>query len=95
MQAWDEVLDPFLDTVEYEGEIARRWWPLGKDVRVLVDPDYGFGLPVVEGVGVRTEIIAERYEAQDSIDEISYDFGVTPEQIDDALLWERRNDAVA
>lgn len=95
MQAWDEVLNPFLDTVEYEGEIARRWWPLGKDVRVLVDPDYGFGLPVVEGVGVRTEIIAERCEAQDSIDEISYDFGVTPEQIDDALLWERRNDAVA
>jgi hypothetical protein len=24
MQAWDEVLDPFLDPVEYEGEIVRR-----------------------------------------------------------------------
>ncbi len=88
MQAWDEVLDPFLDTVEYEGEIVRRWWPLGKNVAVLVDPDYGFGLPVVEGVGVRTEIIAERYRAGDSTDEIAYDFDVTPKQIDDALRWE-------
>jgi uncharacterized protein (DUF433 family) len=88
MQAWDEVLDPFLDTVEYEGEIVRRWWPLGKDVAVLVDPNYGFGLPVVEGTGVRTEIIAERHRAGDSTDEISYDFDVTPKQIKDALRWE-------
>lgn len=88
MQAWDEILDPFLDTVEYEGEIVRRWWPLGKEFAVLVDPDYGFGLPVVEGVGVRTEIIAERYRAGDSIHEIAYDFDVTPKQIDDALQWE-------
>jgi uncharacterized protein (DUF433 family) len=88
MQAWDEILDPFLDTVEYEGEIVRRWWPLGKEFAVLVDPDYGFGLPVVEGVGVRTEIIAERYRAGDSTDEIAYDFDVTPKQIGDALQWE-------
>jgi len=88
MQAWDEVLDPFLDTVEYEDKIVRRWWPLGKDVAVLVDPDFGFGLPAVEGVGVRTEIIAERHRAGDSTDEISYDFDVTPKQIKDALRWE-------
>jgi uncharacterized protein (DUF433 family) len=88
MQAWDEVLDPFLDTVEYEGEVVRRWWPLGKDVAVLVDPDYGFGLPVIEGTGVRTEIIAERYRAGDGAEEIAYDFGVTPGQINDALRWE-------
>jgi uncharacterized protein (DUF433 family) len=88
MRAWDEILDPFLDTVEYEGEIVRRWWPLGKEFAVLVDPDYGFGLPVVEGVGVRTEIIAERYRAGDSTDEIAYDFDVTPKQISDALQWE-------
>ena len=88
MQAWDEVLDPFLNTVEYEGEIVRRWWPLGKDVAVLVDPDYGFGLPVIEGTGVRTEIIAERYRAGDGADEIAYDFDVTPGQINDALRWE-------
>src|SRR5215212_3236216 len=88
MQAWDEVLDPFLDTVEYEGEIVRRWWPLGKDVAVLVDPNYGFGLPVVEGTGVRTEIIAERHRAGDSTDEIVYDFDVSTKQIKDALRWE-------
>lgn len=93
LMAWREVLEPFLEDVEYENELARRWWPLGKDHTVVVDPDYGFGLPVVEGIGVRTEIIAERHVAGDSVEEITYDFGVTPEQIEDALLWEMPNEA--
>lgn len=95
MQAWDEVLDPFLETVEYEDKIVRRWWPLGKGAGVLVDPDYGFGLPVIEGTGTRTEIIAERHRAGDSLEEITYDFGVTPDQIEDALRWEMPDTAVA
>lgn len=86
MQAWDEVLDPFLDTVEYEDELARRWWPLGKEYKVVVDPDYGFGLPVVAGSGIRTEIIAERYRAGDTVEEITYDFGITVAQIEDAAV---------
>jgi uncharacterized protein (DUF433 family) len=88
MQAWEEILDPFLETVEYENELVRRWWPLGRDVGILVDPDYGFGLPVIAGTGIRTEIIAERKRAGDSTKEITYDFGVTPDQIEDALRWE-------
>jgi|SRR5215217_2785586 len=89
MQAWDEVLDPFLKDLDYEDEIARRWWPLGKEREVVVDPDYGFGLPVIAGSGVRTEIIAERARAGDSTDEIVYDFGVNPKQIQDALSYEK------
>jgi uncharacterized protein (DUF433 family) len=88
MRAWEEVLEPFLDDVEYEEELVRRWWPLGKNVGVVVDPDYGFGLPVIAGTGIRTEIIAERTRAGDSTEEITYDFGVTPSQIEDALRWE-------
>ena len=89
MQAWEEVLDPFLEDVEYENELVRRWWPMTKKVGVVIDPEYGFGLPVVAGTGIRTEIIAERDVAGDSIEEITYDFGVTPVQIKDALFYER------
>ncbi len=95
MLAWKEVLEPFLKDVEYENELARRWWPLGRNYMVVVDPDYGFGLPVVEGTGTRTEIIAERYRAGDSTEEITYDFGVTPNQIQDALRWEMPDAAAA
>ncbi len=90
-QAWDRILDPFLKNFDYQNELARRWWPLGKeDKRVVVDPDYGFGLPVVAGSGVRTEVIAEQYDAGDSMEHIAYDFNVTAEQIEGALELERQ-----
>ena len=88
MQAWEEVLDPFLDTLDYEDDLARRWWPCGKTEPVVVDPDYGFGLPVIAGTGVRTEIVAERSRAGDSLEDIAYDFGVQVPQIEAALRYE-------
>lgn len=87
-QAWDEILEPFVETLDYKGEIARRWWPKGREFSVVVDPDYGFGFPVVAGSGVRTEIIAERARAGDDKEEIAYDFGVSVPGIEDALRYE-------
>ena len=45
MQAWNEVLAPFLANLDYTHEVASRWWPLGKAAPIVVDPDYGYGLP--------------------------------------------------
>lgn len=87
-QAWDRILEPFLKDLDYHNEFARRWYPLGRDEPVVVDPDYGFGLPVIVGSGVRTESIAEQYYAGDKIEHIAYDFNVTREQIDSALKLE-------
>ena len=87
--AWDEVLGPFLGTVDYEDEWVHRWWPGGRERSVVVDPRYGYGLPVVAGTGVRTEIIRERVEAGDSPEQIKRDFGVSRRAIKHALEFER------
>lgn len=88
MLAWNDVLDPFLETIDYYQDFARRWWPRGKGIKVVVDPDYGFGFPVIAGSGVRTEIIAERRRAGDDYEEIAYDFGVSIPEVEDALRYE-------
>ena len=87
-QAWDQVLAPFLDTVAYEGEFARRWWPQGRDQRVVVDPDYGFGLPVIAGSGVRTEIIHEQMQGNVPRERIAREFNITPEEVGYAIQFE-------
>lgn len=87
-QAWDEVLDPFLDTLDYQNDLARRWWPLGKGEPVVVDPEHGFGSPVIVGSGLRTELVAERRDAGDPPGTIAYDFSLTPRQIESALRME-------
>lgn len=80
--AWDAILGPFLETLDYRDAIAYRWWPLGKDRPILVDPEYGFGQPVVAGSGVRIEIIRERISAGDSNSQIAYDFAVSEADVE-------------
>lgn len=87
-RAWIEVLDPFLQTVAYEGEYARRWWPIGRDRRVVVDPDYGFGIPVIQGSSVRTEIIYEQVQGLVSMERIAASFNVTSEEVEHAIQFE-------
>lgn len=87
-QAWDEVLAPFLDTVAYEGEFVRRWWPIGRDRRVVVDPDYGFGLPVVTGSGVQTEVLYEQMQAFVSMEQIASDFNMSARDVEYAIQFE-------
>ena len=88
-QAWSEVLEPFLEELDYTDAYASRWWPLGKEKPIVVDPDYGFGLPVVSRSGVRTEIIFERAEAGDSVEQIADDFNLAVPDIEEALRYEK------
>ncbi len=86
-EAWAEIFD-FLSTVEYEGQIVVRWWPLGKEAPVVVDPDFGFGLPVIAGIGLRTEIVLERVTAGESETEIAEDFRLPVESVARAIQFE-------
>ncbi len=89
-QAWDQVLDPFLKDLEYQNDLARRWWPIGRDELVVVDPEYGFGSPVIVNSGLRTELVAERHEVGDDPEVIAYDFNLTLEQVESALKMETK-----
>lgn len=92
-RAWDEVLGPFLEELDYTGSFASRWWPLGRDKLIVVDPDYGYGLPVVANSGVRTEIILERFQAGDLEAQIAEDFNLDPIQVERALQFELKTRA--
>lgn len=90
LRAWNEVLEPFLEDLDHDAEIelANRWWPLGRSNQIVVDPDYGYGFPVIVRSGVRTEIILERFQAGDLEDQISKDFNIKRIEVERALQFE-------
>jgi uncharacterized protein (DUF433 family) len=88
--AWFDFLAPFLKELDYEHDLARRWYPLGKEKLVVVDPDYGYGFPVVKNSGVRTEIVLERFQVGETIEEIAADFNIQPIEVQQALQFEAR-----
>lgn len=89
-RAWTDVLEPYLQDLDYSDvlDVAMRWWPLGRAKPIVVDPDYGFGFPVIAGSGVRTDTILERFHAGDLAAQIARDFNIEAVDVERALQFE-------
>jgi uncharacterized protein (DUF433 family) len=55
---------------------------------VAIDPYVSFGRPVLVGTGIPTAIIAERYKAGESIQELAEDYDRPPRDIEEAIRCE-------
>jgi uncharacterized protein (DUF433 family) len=57
---------------------------------IVSTPDVCCGAPRIEGTGVPTSIIAERYAAGDSLAQLAYDYDLWSPDIEAALRFELR-----
>jgi uncharacterized protein (DUF433 family) len=55
---------------------------------IVIDPFISFGRAVITGTGVTTELVAERFKAGESADELATDYGCGREQIEEAIRCE-------
>lgn len=78
-----------LQEVEFdEGTgLARRWWPRGQSVPVVLDPRIAFGAPTVAGTRVSTQILA-LYAKSNPVDEIARALRLEPRQVEAAVRFE-------
>ena len=85
------VFDRLRQVIEYSDILtAARWWPIGKDRKVVVDPAIRFGEPIDVERGVPTVILANAYKAEQSYGAVSHWYGVTEGAVRDAVEYERR-----
>lgn len=70
-----DLVQETLAQIEYEYDLAARWWPVGKKIPIVVDPQISAGLPVIKGRGITVEIIYNRFKKADQkLDFIARDF---------------------
>ncbi len=55
---------------------------------VVIDPRVSFGRPSLLGTGIPTSIIAERYKAGESVEDLADDYGLQPLQVQEAIRSE-------
>jgi uncharacterized protein (DUF433 family) len=55
---------------------------------IAIDPYVSFGRPIIDGTGIPTREIADRFWGGDSIVQLKEDFGRTEIEIEYALRWE-------
>lgn len=68
-------------------EMASRFWPIGKDKSIIVDPERKFGHPVVDGRNIYPETIYKNFTAGDSKEYLAYVYDLTNYQIDHAIEY--------
>lgn len=56
---------------------------------VVIDPKRSFGRPVLDGLGVRTTVVFERFMAGDNVELLARDYAVPAQAVQDAIRCER------
>ena len=92
-----EIVEAHLERVEYDKSVgAFKFYPFVRERSVdepkliVINPSLGFGKPVVAGTGISTAVIASRFNARESVPDLAKEYGLEPEQIEEAIRWETR-----
>jgi uncharacterized protein (DUF433 family) len=91
--AFADVVEPSLfANVNWHDDIASRWWPLGFNRTVVLDPATVFGTPRIANTRVPTATIAEALRAEGggeaAVSAVADWFGLSPDQVRDARDFE-------
>ena len=55
---------------------------------IMITPAISFGRPVISGTGISTAVIASRFHARESVDELAREYGRSNREIEEAIRWE-------
>jgi len=84
-----EIVEDYLKKIDFgELDLAVRWWPLGRDLPVVVDPRRSFGTPICSASGVPTYLIYEVHESGEQEQAIANWYEIDPQEVAAALQYE-------
>ena len=81
------VIELLHERFEYKNDLASRWFPLGKNVPIVVDPRYAAGVPTIPDRGVTIENITKRFKAGQSIRFIAKDLSLQRQQVEEVIRF--------
>jgi uncharacterized protein (DUF433 family) len=76
-----------ISQLDYELDLAARWYPVGKTLPIVVDPRVSAGIPTVIGRGVTIGVIHKRFKAGQRLDFIAQDFELETATVEEAVRY--------
>ncbi|MFF4506232.1 DUF433 domain-containing protein [Streptomyces sp. NPDC001401] len=65
---------------DFPASLRLRQYP--ESVPVVIDSRFGHGLPVIAANRVPVTAVTDLWEAGETVEEIAYEYDMTPEQVD-------------
>jgi uncharacterized protein (DUF433 family) len=76
-------------TILYADDLAVRWHPSPAQPRVVLDPSYAFGRPVIEGIWVPTDTLHAAARAEGNLTAVAEDFDIDHDAVAQAVAYEQ------
>lgn len=81
-----DLIQVFFHKIEFDnGRLAKRYYPLGKDKSIVLDPDRQFGHPVVGETNIYPEVLYRLYKGGETIKFIAFSYEIEESQVQDAI----------
>lgn len=85
----DVIERSLFDAILYAEDLAVRWHPVPSLPRIVLDPKFAFGRPVIEDVWVPTEVLYGAFVAEGGHEAAAYEFEVDVDAVRQAVEFER------
>jgi uncharacterized protein (DUF433 family) len=76
-----------LELFDYEEEFAARWYPIGRNVPIVIDPRYGAGRPTIPQRRLPVASIYNRWKSGENIRFISSDYSLPRKLVETTLQY--------
>ena len=90
--AMEKVLNDSLERIELDdSNLPIRLFPMASDTNrvIAIDPSIAFGRPFIVRKGISTIAIVDRLNANEEEEEIAEDYGLLPEEMKQAIIYEQ------
>lgn len=90
--SFTKLILPYCKKIDFQEktQLAERFWPLGKDHRIVVDPHHSFGRPVITGTNITADAIISMLKAGESPEFIASVYGIEKKDVEDVRLFLKR-----
>jgi uncharacterized protein (DUF433 family) len=93
--AFSKLIERFCASLDFDQEstLASRYFPLGRDKPIVVDPRHAFGRPVIQGTNLTTEAIMSLLRGGEGVDNIADSYQIDVEAVIAAKAFEQQKAA--
>ncbi|HKJ30901.1 MAG TPA: DUF433 domain-containing protein [Balneolales bacterium] len=90
--SFKKLVEPYCKKIDFHTRtlMAERFWPLGKNHNVVVDPHHGLGQPVISGTNISVFTIINLIKAGETTSFIASVYELSKDKVEDARIFMKR-----
>jgi uncharacterized protein (DUF433 family) len=86
-----DIIKIFFKNLDFDNDmLASRFWPMGKQYKVVCDPHRKFGQPILDGTSIQSEAIYRMHLAEESVSFIANIYDIPLKMVKDAITFHQK-----